>query len=253
MKMHLLDGGRLRMRKSIFVPGAEREETIELPVISTLFRHEKANVLFDTGCHPSVEHDAPARWGGMAKLMVPIAPPKADVISSLARLNLQPDDVDVVINSHLHPDHCGCNAFFRRASFICHEAEIAAASAENSETRGYLAHEWQLPMPMNAVSGAHDVLGDSRLVTIPLPGHTAGSMGLRAGLDRDGEWLLASDAVTLMRHLDNDEVPGNAWNAEQLLASYAEIRAIQAKGAQVLCGHDDAQWQRLKKGADAYE
>jgi N-acyl homoserine lactone hydrolase len=159
----------------------------------------------------------------------------------------------VVINSHLHPDHCGCNEFFRRAQFICHEAEIAAATAKNAQGQGYIAHEWQLPMPITPVSGPHDVLGDSRLVTIPLPGHTPGSMGLRASLHRDGDWLLASDAVSLMRHLDRDEAPRNTWNAEKLHASYAEIRAIRDQGAQVVCGHDDAQWQTLRKGADAYE
>jgi N-acyl homoserine lactone hydrolase len=253
MKMHLLSGGRLRMRRSIFIPDAPREEPIELPVISALFRHPEANVLFDTGCHPSVEHDAEARWGGMAKLMVPIAPPKANVITELAALDLEPGDIDLVINSHLHPDHCGCNEFFRRASFLCHEAEVAAASEPNAEARGYLAHEWQLPMPLDTVSGPHDVLGDSRLVTVPLPGHTPGSMGLRASLHRDGDWLLAADAVSLMRHLERDEAPRNTWNAEALRASYAQIRAIAAEGAKVFAGHDDAQWQMLKKGADAYE
>jgi N-acyl homoserine lactone hydrolase len=252
MKMHLLDGGRLRMRRRTYIADAAPEETIELPVIAALFRHPKANVLFDTGCHPAAEHDPQARWGGLAKVMTSIAPPGVNVISGLAALNLRPDDIDVVINSHLHPDHCGCNEFFRRASFICHAAEIAAASTANAEARGYLRHDWQLPMPIEAVSSPHDVLGDGRLVTIPLPGHTPGSMGLRAGLD-GGEWLLASDAVSLMRHLERDEAPRNTWNAEKLLASYAEIRAIAAKGARVLCGHDDAQWQSLKKGGDAYE
>ena len=32
MKMHFLSGGRVRMRKSIYVPDADRSETIELPV-----------------------------------------------------------------------------------------------------------------------------------------------------------------------------------------------------------------------------
>jgi N-acyl homoserine lactone hydrolase len=253
MKMHVLDGGRLRMRRSIYIAGAAPEETIELPVTAVLFRHPRANVLFDTGCHPSVRHDAAARWGGLANSMAFIAPAKADVISGLAALGLQPGDIDVVINSHLHPDHCGCNEFFRRASFICHEAELAAADAEGAEARGFLRHEWQLPMPMLAVNSSHDVLGDGRLVTIPLPGHTPGSMGLRASLRRDGEWLLASDAVSLMRHLRDDEAPRNTWNADALRASYDEIRAIARTGVQVLCGHDDEQWRALKTGGHAYE
>ena len=252
MKMHLLSGGRVRMRKSIFLPAADRAETIELPVPSALIRHPHGNVLFDTGCHPSVVAAAEARWGSLARLMTPVMTADDNVLSGLACIGLEPDDIDVVVCSHLHPDHCGCNEFFRRASFICHAAEIAAASTANAEARGYLRHDWQLPMPIEAVSGPHDVLGDGRLVTIPLPGHTPGSMGLRAGL-AGGEWLLASDAVSLMRHLERDEAPRNTWNVEKLLASYAEIRAIAAKGARVLCGHDDAQWQSLKKGGDAYE
>ena len=72
MKMHFLSGGRLRMRKSTFIPDAERSETIELPVTSALLRHAQGNVLFDTGCHPSVVDDAAARWGGLAKIMTPI-------------------------------------------------------------------------------------------------------------------------------------------------------------------------------------
>ncbi len=108
-------------------------------------------------------------------------------------------------------------------------------------------------MPIEAVGGPYDVLGDGRLVTVPLPGHTPGTMGLHAGLDRSGEFLLVSDAVSLMRNLEKDEVPRNAWDAELLLKSYAEIRKVQAGGATVICGHDDAQWQSLRKGHDAYE
>lgn len=253
MKMHFLDGGRLRMKRRVFVPTAGREELIELPVISTLFRHATANVLFDTGCHPSVETDAGARWGGLAKFMTPIAQPNANVIAGLAELDLKPEDIDVVVNSHLHPDHCGCNAFFTNATFFCHEAEVAAASVPGADRKGYLRAEWDHPMRLDTVSGQHDVLGDSRLVTIPLPGHTPGMMGLRADLHLSGEFFIVSDAVSLKRNLDNDEVPMNAWDGEKLLTSYETVRERENAGATIICGHDDTQWQTLRTGHQAYE
>jgi hypothetical protein len=37
------------------------------------------------------------------------------------------------------------------------------------------------------------------------------------------------------------------------MKSLAEIKRIQKQGAVVLCGHDAAQWQSLRKGADAYD
>jgi N-acyl homoserine lactone hydrolase len=50
-----------------------------------------------------------------------------------------------------------------------------------------------------------------------------------------------------------DIVPRNTWNAAALAKSLAEIRRLQQQGVTVLCGHDDAQWQSLGKGADAYD
>jgi len=253
MKMHFLSGGRLRMRKNIFLPSAERGETIELPVSSALMRHGQANVLFDTGCHPSVAENAEARWGGLAKLMTPIMQPGEHVLSGLAALGLAPADIDVVINSHLHPDHCGCNEFFRKATFLVHAEEVVAARAPNSEAAGYLLADWDQPMPVDEVAGQRDVFGDGRIVLLPLPGHTPGSMGALAQLDRSGTFLLAGDTVSLRETLDTDTVPRNTWNGEVLLKSWAEIRRIEATGATIVCSHDLDQWSALRKGAEFYD
>jgi len=106
---------------------------------------------------------------------------------------------------------------------------------------------------MEVVTGEKDVFGDGRVVLVPLPGHTPGTMGAMVNLDRDGAFLLASDAVSLRHNLDTDTAPRNTWNVEAFLKSFAEIRHIAQSNATVICGHDDAQWPTLKKGQDAYE
>jgi len=253
MKMHLLSGGRLRMRKSIFLPGAERGETIDIPVSCALLRHSQGNVLFDTGCHPSVPDDPQARWGNLAKLMTPLMPPGENVVTGLAGIGLQCDDVDVVVCSHLHPDHCGCNSFFKRANVIVHKKEIEAARARGAENAGYIAAEWEQAAPLDELDGERDLFGDGRIVLLPTPGHTPGSVSALVAFDRSGKFLLASDTVSLRDSIDRDVLPRNIWNAEALTKSLAEIKRIQKQGATVLCGHDDAQWQTLRKGADAYD
>jgi glyoxylase-like metal-dependent hydrolase (beta-lactamase superfamily II) len=250
--MHLLSGGRVRMRKSTYLPAADRAETIELPVVCALMRHRQGNVLFDTGCHPEVATDA-TRWGGLTRVMTPIMAADDNVLAALAGLGLTADDVDVVICSHLHPDHCGCNAFFRRASVIVHADELAAARAPDAATRGYLASEWDHPLPIDAVAGERDVFGDGHIVLVPLPGHTPGSMGALVRLERSGTILLAADTVSLRETLDDGIIPRNTWDAAALEKSLAEIRRIAASGAMVICGHDDRQWRTLRKGADAYD
>lgn len=253
MKMHALSAGRLRMRKATYLPDADKSETIELPVSAFLLRHPQGNLLFDTGCHPSVATDAAGRWGGLARFMTPIAPPGDNLIDNLACIGITPDDVDVVVCSHLHPDHCGCNSFFRKATFLAHRDEVAAAEAEGAEGQGYLPLDWMPPSPYRTFDGQYDVFGDGRIVLVPVPGHTPGMTGARIALERDGTFFLASDSAALKVHLDREFAPKNTWNVDAAVTSLAEIKRLENAGATVLCGHDDAQWQTLRKGADAYE
>jgi glyoxylase-like metal-dependent hydrolase (beta-lactamase superfamily II) len=253
MKLQFISAGRLRLKKSIYDRNADRSELFEAPVLSALIRHKQGNVLFDSGCHPSVVEHGEERWGSLIKVMRPLMRSEDTLLPNLACVGISPDDIDVVVSSHFHPDHCGCNEFFRKATIMAHAKEIEAANAPGAEAAGYLRADWDHNQPTEAVAGERDVFGDGRVVLIPLPGHTPGTMGAKVDLDRDGSFLLASDAVSLRANLDADTAPRNTWNAEALLKSFAEIRRIEKAGATVICGHDDAQWQGLRKGTDAYE
>src|SRR5437588_292040 len=225
MKMHFLSGGRVRMRKATFIPDADRSEKIELPVSSALLRHAQGNVLFDTGCHPSVVDDPEKRWGGLAKIMTPIMPADENVLTGLAAIGIEADDIDVVVCSHLHPDHCGCNAFFKRASVVVHEKEIAVAREPNAEAKGYLAGEWDFGT-FDALSGQRDLFCDGRIVLIELPGHTPGSVGALVGLEMSGTFLLAADTVSLRATLDTCVVPRNIQKPDAFLQSLEDIAGI---------------------------
>jgi glyoxylase-like metal-dependent hydrolase (beta-lactamase superfamily II) len=181
MKMHMLSGGRVRMRKSTYFPGSDRSQMIELPVSCILMRHAQGNVLFDTGCHPGVAENPEPRLAGMSKFMIPIMAPRRQ--------------------RHHRPR----------------------------------------------------LMGDGRIVLLPLPGHTPGMMGALVGLDNSGEYLLASDALSIRENLDRDIIPRNSWNADLCAQSFAEIRRIEAAGAKIICGHDAAQWDSLRKGIDAHD
>jgi glyoxylase-like metal-dependent hydrolase (beta-lactamase superfamily II) len=253
MKMHVLSGGRLRMKKSIYFPDADRSETLELPVSCMLMRHKQGNVLFDTGCHPAIAENPESRWGGLAKFMTPIMPPGEHVLSGLKAVGLGPQDIDVVVCSHLHTDHCGCNEFFTKSTIMVHVRELEAAKAADAANSGYFPADWDHPIPMKIIEQQTDIFGDGRIVLLPLPGHSAGTMGALVKLDRSGEFLLTSDALSIRANLDREIVPRNTLNREQFLHSFAEIRRIEAGGATVVCSHDSTQWNTLRKGLDAYD
>jgi N-acyl homoserine lactone hydrolase len=253
MKMNFLSAGRLRMKKSIYIPGADRGEMIDLPVSSALIRHKQGNVLFDTGCHPSVVDHAEERWGPLARAMKPIMSAEETLLPSLACVGLGPDDIDIVVNSHFHPDHCGCNQFFGKATILAHAREVEAANAPGADAAGYFRADWDCGRPIETIGGEKDLFGDGKAVLVPLPGHTPGTIGALVSLDRDGQFLLASDTVSVRQSLDTDTAPRNTWNAETLLKSFEEVRRIEKAGATVICGHDDQQWQSLRHGNEGYE
>lgn len=253
MKMHVLSGGRLKMRRHIYFPDADRNESIELPVNCILLRHPKGNVLFDTGCHPDVVTNAEGRWGPLARVMTPVMSPQDNVISSLQAVGLAPDDIDIVVCSHLHPDHCGCNQFFKKARILVRAEELAVARSADALGAGYLPVEWDHPLNYQTVTTDLDLFDDGAIRLVHLPGHTPGTMGALVTLEHSGRFLLAADAVSIRANLDGDIIPKNTWNKDLCRESFAKVRAIEAEGATVICGHDDAQWQALRKLANRYD
>jgi glyoxylase-like metal-dependent hydrolase (beta-lactamase superfamily II) len=253
MKMHFLSGGRLSMRRSVYYPGAAKEETVELPVLCTLLRHGQGNVLFDTGCSPEAATNPEARWGGVARAMRPIFSPDQAVISQLRTVGFGTDDIDLVICSHLHPDHCGCNEHFKRATIFCHADELAAARSEQGPAQGYLPREWDQPQSFETFAAQKDVFGDGRIVLLPVPGHTPGMTAALVALDDDGAFLLASDAIPVEANCVEGYAPKNSWHLDKATAAIAELKTIASGRARIIYGHDDAQWKTLRVGAQAYQ
>jgi N-acyl homoserine lactone hydrolase len=253
MRMHILRGGHLRMRRSVYFADAPREQTLDLPVSCYLLRHARGNVLFDTGCHPQTGTDPAARWGGATKVMTPLHGPQDHVVAALSEIGLVPDDIDLVVNSHLHTDHCGCNAYFRRATMVCQAQELAAARGERGAQLGMAAQDWDHPMPFRTFEASLDLFDDGRVVLMHMPGHTPGMCCALLEFDHSGQQLLASDAVALRANLEQGTHPRQTWNLELADRSMDHIRALQGRGVSVIFGHDLEQWQGLHKGAAYYD
>lgn len=253
VRLHVLSGGSIKLKKGVFTPGRDDERVVDTPVLCFLIRHPQGNVVFDTGCHPAVATDPAGRWGGLARAFVPSFTADRAIVGELARIGVAPDDIDLVINSHLHMDHSGGNEFFARAEAIVHARELVTARDPALEGKGYFRADWDHGRPWREIHGEVDVFGDGRLVLIPCPGHTPGMTIAIVRLDRTGTVLLASDAVIVRENLDEELVPRNAWDVEHLLRGVKEIRRWQSNGAFVVFGHDMDQWPQLKKGAEAYD
>jgi N-acyl homoserine lactone hydrolase len=60
------------------------------------------------------------------------------ILDALARLELRPEDIDAVVNTHSHPDHCGNNHIFVESEIINpKEGETIAPGLWIMETPGH--------------------------------------------------------------------------------------------------------------------
>jgi len=116
----------------------------------------------------------------------------------LAELGITPEQIDLVINTHLHGDHCGGNTryagdaatiepVFPNAEYVVQRREYEDATHPNERTRAtYLAENFQGLADtgqMRLLDGDTELLpGIWGLVT---PGHTPGHMSVR--LESGGE------------------------------------------------------------------
>jgi glyoxylase-like metal-dependent hydrolase (beta-lactamase superfamily II) len=106
------------------------------------------------------------------------------LLEDLARQGIQPQDVDIVVNTHLHYDHCGGNTTYRdgklaptfaRARYLLQKGEWEEANHPNERTRASYLPENLEPLAesrqLELVDGEVDVTKGVRI--LPAPGHTA--------------------------------------------------------------------------------
>jgi glyoxylase-like metal-dependent hydrolase (beta-lactamase superfamily II) len=109
---------------------------------------------------------------------------EGNLLDDLRAAGVAPEDVDVIINTHLHADHCGWNTrrgpdgawtpTFPRARYLVQRGEWDAATHPNERTRAtYLAENL---LPLEAAGRLDLVDGETRvtddITIVPTPGHT---------------------------------------------------------------------------------
>ncbi len=145
-----------------------------------------------------------------------LADEAAAVREGLDKWDLCPDDVDIVINTHLHADHTGNNALFPAAMFLVHEAEGARDDATGR---------------VRAVSGGYEPLAGIRLISTP--GHTRGSMSVVVRAERT--YVIAGDALPTLDNYRKWVPPGINYDPDRALES---MRRIVDIADIVIPGHD---------------
>lgn len=244
LTLYLLSGGSLDADRNVLHPGDDSHRRVRLPLVQILIRSGARAVLIDTGLMPDVAgrpeqlqtgYDIDPTW------IRPMVSPEQRIDRQLARLDLAPTDLDLVVNTHFHFDHAGGNTLFAGVTVAAQEEEFLAARRPDS----YLP-VWDAPqLEFRAERGDWSPLPGVEMVWTP--GHTPGHQSMLVHL-KPQPWLFTFDAVYTEEHWRTGHL-GSVVDIAAARASRERLRVIAAEeDAQLIFGHDLAQWETLAAG-----
>ena len=176
-----------------------------------------------------------------------------DVIQQLASLGLAPDDIDTVISTHYDGDHAGRHAAFTKAQFIVQRAHHldAATNPRFAPVRP----QWDQPLErIRLLDGDTALLPGLEL--IETSGHVPGHQSVLVRLPKTGAILLTIDAVPFAAGFTRDQ-QDDLDNPDAAATRASTIKLLELVEREqiglVIFGHDNAQWQTLKKAPEFYE
>lgn len=162
-------------------------------------------------------------------------PVRTSMDQELARVGLDRADVTMVVNSHLHFDHCGNNRLFPHASVFIQDSELATARALGNR---YSVPQWfdYDEAMIQPVSGDMKILDGITLLATP--GHTPGHQSVLIE-DRKACTIVAAQAAFTAAEFGRGgdaDVQAHEGLQGEYLDSITRLKSIQAD--RVYFSHD---------------
>jgi glyoxylase-like metal-dependent hydrolase (beta-lactamase superfamily II) len=182
------------------------DEHNRVPMIlnNLLILADGCTIVVDTGLGDKLTPKEEHIWG--------IDRPGGGLVAALQRVGVAPEDVDIVVNTHLHSDHCGGNTTrrdgkivptFPNAEYWVQRLEYADAAFPNERTRATYLSENFAPLyetgQIRLIDGATELAPGVWCVVTP--GHTRAHQSVM--IEQDGQAALyTGDMSTFAVHFE---------------------------------------------------
>lgn len=249
-RVYLLDNGTLAMDRSFFTWNHGHGEEIRFPVYAVYIDHPKAKILVDTGFDKAwVDRVLPFEK--------PQQTPDQTIEAQLRLLDVSPDDIDYVVNSHLHFDHCSANKLFPHATFVMSKSELRHAFVPDPWERiGYDRGLVDMPgakMELLELNGyEYDVVPGVTL--IETPGHSSGHLSVVVKLGSESPLVFPIDLAWTRENLENKVLMGLHTDPADMLNSMIKIQNTADRlDGRIFYSHDPEEYKSYRKAPNVYE
>jgi glyoxylase-like metal-dependent hydrolase (beta-lactamase superfamily II) len=257
--VHLIDRGRIEADANFVLDGSVVAtasepnpdlEYAEFLVWNLVIDHPEATILWDTGSHPEA---GDGYWPApLYEAFAHVDAAEHDLANDLGDAGYSVEDIDAVVQSHLHLDHAGGLSHFEGTDtpVYVHERELEFAYRSAKTDTGsvaYFAPDFDRELNWRVVEGDRQLVEGVEL--LHLPGHTPGLLGAR--LDRgDDTLLVVGDEAYWQANYEGQSMAASLlWDNRAWRESLARVRDIERRAdADVLLGHDLAMLERFEGG-----
>jgi N-acyl homoserine lactone hydrolase len=227
--VRLLTDGYFTLDKSFLVFGKYQGIKYKAALKPLLIRTNKEAVIVDTGVG-----NLPEKY---LKYHDVIRGKEEELLFSLKEAGLHPEDVTLVINTHLHFDHCGNNKLFPNAKFLSQTDEIRYAYFPDKFMRvSYLRDSFDVEAEFLPLKGRYSV--DEDLEIVPTPGHSIGHQSVVVRW-RGRNFVYTGDAAPLPENIEKGNITGMIYDSAQGSRSIELLRRIE--NPVYLYSHDNQQ------------
>lgn len=227
-KVMALKMGELTVDKSTLTYGQDFGQLMDIPIWAAAIYGGDQKILVDTGIHdPKWVHEtiSPCRQEH-----------DEEIVSALKEgPGWHPEEVDLVINTHLHYDHCGNNRLFPNAKLIVQEKEWQAAHHPIPSQREIYLNElydevdyfaWQF------VHGEEEILPGIKVFLTP--GHSEGHQSVLVKTEQ-GNLCISADVANLLVNIQENIPAGILTNTKEIFQSMDRVRQVADR---IFPGHD---------------
>jgi glyoxylase-like metal-dependent hydrolase (beta-lactamase superfamily II) len=231
--VHVLNTGVSRIDEHILFSNCERSrKLVTIPILAFLIKTENSKILVDTSFESPERPDLKA-----GDYQRPLGT-KQELAFQLKQLDVSVDDVDVVVNTHLHEDHCGNNKLFKNSRFLVQKEELRHAFVPDDNERDrngpfYKRIDFDHPLDYEPITGDYAVTEEVRILFTP--GHTAGHQSVAVRL-ANRNFVIASDAVFTEKNWRDNVDPGLVYDARAYADSIRKLKSVP--NALVYFSHD---------------
>lgn len=249
-RLFVLDYGTVCVDKGVVLTeGVDEGLIVPTPIWGALIESDDGWILVDTGMHPVhvLDYADTFRDTSLHGKIVPVMREANRADRQVALCGISPADVTLVVNTHLHFDHCGGNGLFPRATFVVqrdhYEWALTSPQCFARDLAGAQGR-WQL------IDGEPEIVPGIRVLRTP--GHVPGHQSVIVWLPESGPVIIAADALLLWETRE----PGSAvtaWDAAEYHRSVAKLLNVARQlGARILPGHEQGEWVSWRRAPQCY-